>query len=48
LENNRQEWSMEMEQDHIVMSRGMKNREVIAVMAAWWCYREEMQGRVVE
>ena len=27
---------------------GMKDRKVTAVMAAWWCYRGEMQGRVVK
>jgi len=30
-----------VEQDYMVMSGGMEDREVIAVMAAWWCYREE-------
>jgi len=30
------------------MSGGMKDREVMAVIAAWWCHREETQGRVVE
>jgi len=39
---------MEVEQDHIVMSRGMEDREVMAVIAAWWYHREETQGRVVE
>jgi len=33
---------MEVEQDHIVMSGGIKNRKVIAVIATWWCPREEM------
>jgi len=28
--------------------RGMKDRKVIAVMAAWWCHRGEIRGRVVE
>jgi len=46
--NNGQKWSMEVEQDHMVMSRGMKDREVMAVVATWWCRREEMQERVVE
>jgi len=32
---------MEVEQDHRVISRGMEDREVMAVMAAWWCPREE-------
>jgi len=27
---------------------GMEDRKVMAVMAVWWCHREEMQGRVVE
>ena len=31
-----------MEQNHIVMSRGIEDRKVMAVMAAWWCHREEM------
>ena len=39
---------MKVEQDHMVISRGMENREVIAVVAVWWCHREKMQGRVVE
>jgi len=33
---------MEVEQDHIVMSRGIEDRKMMAVMAAWWCHREEM------
>jgi len=33
---------MEVEQNHIVMSRGIEDRKVMAVMAAWWCHREEM------
>jgi len=32
----------------MVMSRGMEDREVTAVIAAWWCHRKEMRGRVVE
>ena len=32
---------MEVEQDHMVMSRGMEDRKGMAVMAAWWCYRGE-------
>jgi len=32
LGNNGQEWSMEVEQDHMVMSKGMEDRKVIAVM----------------
>jgi len=39
---------MEVEQDHMVVSKGMEDREVMAVVAAWWCHREEIQGRVVE
>jgi len=39
---------MEVEQDHMVMSRGIENKKVTAVMASWWCHREEMQERVVE
>jgi len=27
---------------------GIENRKVTAIMAAWWCHREETQGRVVE
>jgi len=46
--NNGQKWSIEVEQDHMVMSGGMEDREVTAVMAAWWCHREETQERVVE
>ena len=42
LGNNGQEQSMEVEQNHIVMSRGIEDRKVMAVMAAWWCHREEM------
>jgi len=41
LENNGQEWSMEVEQDYIVMSRGMKDRKVMAVGATWWCHEGE-------
>jgi len=32
---------MEMEQDYIVMSRGIEDREMIAVMSAWQCHRGE-------
>jgi len=32
---------MEMEQDHMVMSRGIEDREMIAVMSAWQCHRGE-------
>jgi len=39
---------MEVKQDHMVMSRGMENRKVIAIVSAWWCPREETQGRVVK
>ena len=46
--NNGQKWSMEVEQDHMVMSRDMKDREVMAAVATWWCHREETQERVVE
>jgi len=42
LGDNRQEWSMEVEQDHIVMSKGIEDREVMAVMAAWWYHRKEI------
>ena len=35
LENNRQEWSIEVEQDHMVVSGGIENREMTAVMATW-------------
>jgi len=48
LGNDGQEWSIEVEQDHMVMFRDIKDKEVMAVVAAWWCYREETQGRVVE
>jgi len=41
LGNNGQGWSMEVEQDHRVISGGMEDREVMAVMAAWWCPRKE-------
>jgi len=27
---------------------GMEDRKVMAIMAAWWYHRKEMQGRVVE
>jgi len=27
---------------------GMEDKKVMAVMAAWWCHREEIQERVVE
>jgi len=33
--NDRWEWSMEVEQNHMVMSRGIEDREVTAVMATW-------------
>jgi len=39
---------MEVEQDHMVVSGGIEDKEVTAVVAIWWCHREEMQGRVVE
>ena len=39
--NDRQEWSIEMEQNHIVISRGIEDRKVMAVMAIWWCHRGE-------
>jgi len=39
---------MEMEQNYMVMSEGMEDREVTAVVTTWWCHRGEMQGRVVE
>jgi len=39
--NDGQEWSIEVEWDHMVMSRGMEDRKVTAVMAAWWCHRGE-------
>ena len=42
LGNDGQEQSIKVEQDHIVMSRGMEDREVTAVVAAWWYHREEM------
>jgi len=48
LGNDGQEWSIEVEQDHMVMFRDIKDKEVMAVVAAWWCYREETQERVVE
>jgi len=35
LGNDRQEWSIEVKQDHMVMSRGMEDRKVTAVMAIW-------------
>jgi len=39
---------MEVEQDHMIISGGMEDREVIAIMAIWWCYRGKTRGRVVE
>jgi len=30
------------------MSGDMEDRKVMAVMAIWWCCREETQGKVVE
>ena len=39
--NNGQEQSMEVEQDHMIMSGDMEDREVTAVVAAWQCHREE-------
>ena len=35
LGNDGQEWSIEVEQDHMVMPKDMEDRKVIAVMAAW-------------
>jgi len=35
LENNRQEWSIKVEQDHMVMSRGIEDRKVMAIIATW-------------
>ena len=35
LGNNRQEWSIEIEQNHMVVSGGIENREMTAVMATW-------------
>jgi len=35
LENNRQEWSIKVEQDHVVMSRGIEDRKVMAIIATW-------------
>jgi len=32
----------------MVMSEGMENRKVMAVVAAWWYHRKETQERVVE
>jgi len=32
----------------MVMSGGIENREVMAVIVIWWCPREETQRRVVE
>ena len=32
---------MEVEQDHMIMSGDMEDREVTAVVAAWQCHREE-------
>jgi len=32
----------------MVMSEGMKNRKMMAVMTVWWCSREETQERVIE
>jgi len=46
--NDRQEWSMEVKHDYMVMSGGMEGREMIAVVATWWYHREETQERVVE
>ena len=40
--NDRQEWSMEVEQDHMVMSGKYEGQEGDA------CHREEMQERVIE
>ena len=48
LGNNGQEWNMKVEQNHMVMSGGMEDREVTAVMTIWECHRGETQGRVVE
>jgi len=48
LGDDRQEWSIKVEQDHMVMSRDMEDREMMAVVAIWWCHREGMQRRVVE
>jgi len=31
---DRQEWRIEVEQNHMVMSRGMEDRKVMAIMAA--------------
>ena len=41
LGNNGQGQCIEVKQDHMVISRGIEDREVMAVMAAWWCPREE-------
>jgi len=35
LGNNRQEWSIEVEQNHMVVSRDIENREMTAVVATW-------------
>jgi len=32
----------------MVIFEGIEDREVIAVVAAWWYHREETQERVVE
>jgi len=32
----------------MVMSRGIEDREMMAVMATWWCPRKEIQERVIE
>ena len=33
--NNKQKWSIEVEQDHMVMPRGIEDRKVMAVMTTW-------------
>ena len=33
--NDEQKWSIEVEQDHMVMPRGMEDRKVMAVMTTW-------------
>ena len=38
---------MEIEQDHMVMSGGIEDRKMTAVMSIWQCYRGETQGRLV-
>jgi len=35
LGNDGQEWSMEVEQDHMVMSKDMEDRKMMAVITAW-------------